>query len=131
STAVVAALSKAFVQAIEGFAKQHQVNIVSFGKWQRKDEVTQDYLARADFTEGVLYIGKAPEQASVFRTTSRRHATSGKSYPWISRSTALPNPYYVYILDEDFGPLLIKFCWYFPYAVKVCLNGHEGSSSGN
>src|SRR3989442_15940142 len=24
-----------------------------------------------------------------------------------------------------FGPLFIKFCTYFPYAVKVCLNGHE------
>src|SRR5256712_13314882 len=32
---------------------------------------------------------------------------------------------YVYLVDRDFGPLFIKFCTYFPYAVKVCLNGHE------
>jgi len=31
----------------------------------------------------------------------------------------------VYLVDRDFGPLFIKFCTYFPYAVKVCLNGHE------
>lgn len=33
--------------------------------------------------------------------------------------------YYGYIVDEDFGPRFIKFGSYFPYPVKVCLNGHE------
>ena len=55
STAVISPLSKAFVQAIEVFAKQQQVDIVTFGKHQRKDDVTKDYLARTPFTEGVLY----------------------------------------------------------------------------
>ncbi|HEY1874318.1 MAG TPA: hypothetical protein VGG67_07950, partial [Steroidobacteraceae bacterium] len=45
--------------------------------------------------------------------------------PWIIRSTAMVNHYYVYILDRDFGPLFIKFCSYFPYPAKLCLNGHE------
>ena len=49
----------------------------------------------------------------------------GKTYPWIIRSTAMVNHYYVYILDRDFGPLFIKFCSYFPYPAKLCLNGHE------
>lgn len=131
STAVIAAMSKAFVQAIETFAKQQHVDIVAFAKHQRKDDITQDYLARTTFTEGVLYIGKAQEKAAVFRTTHKRNTETGKSYPWISRGSALPNHYYFYVLDEDFGPLFVKFCSYFPYAVKVCLNGHEGSSSGN
>ena len=26
---------------------------------------------------------------------------------------------------SDFGPLFIKFCSYFPYNAKPCLNGHE------
>src|SRR5437867_3397278 len=74
--------------------------------------------------DSVLFIGKAQEKTSVFRTEKRRDA-DGKRYPWIIRSTAMPNHYYVYILDRDFGPLFIKFCSYFPYAVKLCLNGHE------
>jgi hypothetical protein len=28
-------------------------------------------------------------------------------------------------LDEDFGPFFIKFCSYFPYNAKLCINGHE------
>jgi hypothetical protein len=63
STAVIAPLYKAFVHAIEVFAKAQQIDPFSFTKHQRKDEVTQGYLARTSFTEGVLYIGKAPEKA--------------------------------------------------------------------
>jgi hypothetical protein len=27
--------------------------------------------------------------------------------------------------DADFGPFFLKFCTYFPYNAKLCLNGHE------
>ena len=33
--------------------------------------------------------------------------------------------YYFYLWDEDFGPAFIKICAYFPYPVKVWVNGHE------
>lgn len=29
------------------------------------------------------------------------------------------------MVDADFGPLFIKFGSYFPYPLKICLNGHE------
>jgi hypothetical protein len=35
------------------------------------------------------------------------------------------NFYYFYCVDEDFGPFFLKFCSYFPYATKLCINGHE------
>ena len=35
------------------------------------------------------------------------------------------NHYYFYCIDEDFGPFFLKFCTYFPYNAKLCLNGHE------
>ena len=28
-------------------------------------------------------------------------------------------------VDADFGPFFLKFCSYFPYNAKLCLNGHE------
>ena len=125
STAVIAPMSEAFVRAIEGFAKAQQLDVVAFKKGQRKDDVAKAYLARCTFTEGVLFIGKAQEKAQVFRTTHKKDAETGESFPWITRGLALPNHYYFYLVDEDFGPLFIKFCSYFPYAVKVCINGHE------
>ena len=35
------------------------------------------------------------------------------------------NQFYVYAVDADFGPFFLKFCSYFPYNAKLCLNGHE------
>jgi hypothetical protein len=35
------------------------------------------------------------------------------------------NQFYVYAVDDDFGPFFLKFCSYFPYNAKLCLNGHE------
>jgi hypothetical protein len=28
-------------------------------------------------------------------------------------------------VDRDFGPFFLKFCSYFPYTAKLCVNGHE------
>ena len=35
------------------------------------------------------------------------------------------NHFYFYCLDADFGPFFLKFCSYFPYNAKLCLNGHH------
>jgi len=124
STVMVAPMTERFVKAIEGFVAREGIDLVTFEKGQRKDDVAQQYLAAFKGEEGVLFVGKAQEKARVFRTEKRRDA-QGKTYPWIIRGTAMPNQYYIYILDRDFGPLFIKFCSYFPYAAKLCLNGHE------
>ena len=123
STVMVAPMSQRFVNAIERFVATEGLDLVTFEKGQRKDDVAKAYLAAFPSDEGVLFVGKAQEKASVFRTEKRRDACG--VYPWIIRSTALVNHYYVYILDRDFGPLFVKFCSYFPYPAKLCLNGHE------
>src|SRR5204863_3374702 len=124
STVMVAPMSRRFVDAMERFAETEGVDLVTFEKGQRKDDVAHEYLAKFKGDEGVLFIGKAQEKASVFRTEKRRRP-DGSRYPWIIRSKTPVNHYYVYLLDRDFGPLFIKFCSYFPYAAKLCLNGHE------
>ena len=70
-------------------------------------------------------MGKAQEKTPVFRTEKRRNPQTGQTYPWIVRSTAMVNHYYFYCVDRDFGPFFLKFCSYFPYNAKLCLNGHE------
>jgi hypothetical protein len=121
STAAVAPLSRQFVCRIEHFARFHGIDIVTFEKKQRKDDVMKDYLNKFNGSEGVLLIGKAQEKAWLFRTVKRKNPHTGRVYPWLARGTAMPNHFYFYILDEDFGPLFIKFCSYFPYAVKVSM----------
>ena len=61
----------------------------------------------------------------MFRTEKRRNPTTGQAYPWLARSTAMVNHFYLYAVDADFGPFFLKFGTYFPYNAKLCLNGHE------
>ncbi len=73
----------------------------------------------------MVFIGKAQEKTPVFRTERRRNEKTGVSYPWLVRSTAMVNHFYIYCVDRDFGPFFLKFSTYFPYNAKLCLNGHE------
>jgi hypothetical protein len=125
STVLMAPITHAFVKAIHAFAKREGVAIVPFAKGQRKDEVTRERLKDFSRAEGVLYIGTAQERFASFRMIKRRSVHTGQSYPWFTRGTVMCNHYYFYLVDEDFGPLFIKFCSYFPYTGRVCLNGHE------
>ncbi|MDQ2947074.1 MAG: hypothetical protein M3Y27_14220 [Acidobacteriota bacterium] len=125
SSALMEPMSNAFRKAIDAFAERGQVPFITFAKGQRKDDLAKEYLAKSDGKEGVLFVGKAQEKARAFRTEKRRYADSDKVYPWIVRSTAMVNHYYFYCVDADFGPFFVKYCGYFPYTAKLCINGHE------
>ena len=125
SAALMQPMSRAFVAKLESFATRHNVPLVQFHKGQRKDDVMKEHLRRFGKDEGVVFIGKAQEKTPVFRTEKRRNPKSGQPYPWIVRSTAMVNHYYIYAVDRDFGPFFLKFCSYFPFNAKLCLNGHE------
>jgi len=122
---VMAEMTRPFVAAIERFVERENVPLVPFEKHQRKDDVAQEHLAKFSGREGVLFVGKAQERASVVRTATRKNPDTGRTYPWLMKSTAMVNHYYFYCVDEDFGPFFLKFCSYFPYNAKLCLNGHE------
>ena len=123
STALMDPMTKAFVADIHGFVAARGLELVSFGT-ERKDDVAQQFLARFTGTEGVLFVGRAQEKALVWRT-QRRYSRDGSSYAWLVRSSAFVNHFYFYCVDEDFGPFFIKFCTYFPYTAKLCINGNE------
>ena len=124
STAPLGKISDGFSAAMRRFARDQRVPWVDFVKGQRKDDLAHEYLAGFDRAEGVLFIGRAQEKVRLFRTEKRRNA-SGSAYPWIVSSTGVVNQYYVYAVDTDFGPFFLKFCSYFPYNARLCINGHE------
>ncbi len=125
SSALMDPISKAFVAAMHAFVHAHGVPLITFEKGQRKDDVMAEHLTRFTAPEGVVFVGRAQEKTSVFRTEKRRNPNTGQAYPWLVRSTAMVNHFYCYAVDEDFGPFFLKFGTYFPYTAKLCLNGHE------
>jgi hypothetical protein len=125
SAALMSPMTRAFVAKLEDFVAEHGIPVVQFSSGQRKDDVRAEHLKRFTREEGVVFVGKAQEKTPVFRTERRRSPTTGRPYPWIVRRTAMVNNYYIYAVDRDFGPFFLKFCSYFPFNAKLCLNGHE------
>ena len=118
-------MTKAFVADIHGFIAARGLELVSFAKGQRKDDIARQFLARFTEPEGVLFVGRAQEKAGVWRTQRRYNPVTGGSYAWLVRSTAFINFFYFYCVDADFGPFFLKFSTYFPYTAKLCINGNE------
>src|SRR6266705_1990938 len=124
---VIAPMSRDFVTRLRAFADAHDIPRIDFARGQRKDDVMHQYLARfqaAGRTEGVLFIGRAQEKNTVFRTEKRR-TPDGRAYPWIVRATSVVNQFYVHCVDADFGAFFLKFSSYFPYGAKLLINGYH------
>ena len=125
SGALMDPISRDFVASIHRFIDERGIDLVHFQKGERKDDIAKGYLAGHDGSDAVLFVGRAQEKARVYRTEKRVNPLTGKAYPWLVSSTAMPNHFYFYGYDSDFGPFFIKFGTFFPYTAKVCVNGHH------
>ena len=125
SSALMAPMTRNFVAAIERHAERAGVELVKFGRRERKEERMREHLRRRGGGEGVLFVGKAQEKTRVVRSERREHEPSGSHYVQLVHATAMVNHYYFYLVDDDFGPMFVKFGSYFPYTARLCVNGHE------
>ena len=126
SPAIMDKIGTGFRTAVGRFAADNKIPVVRFGKGDRKAEVMRPYLVRQARTGrcGVAAIGVGQEFQNVFASAKR---TGHNGIPWFSFTKAdrRVTCYYFYLWDADFGPAFIKICAYFPYPIKVWLNGHE------
>jgi hypothetical protein len=126
SPAILEKMGTAFRRSVSSFAQTEHVPVVRFTKDDRKIEVMGGHIAAQAATgrSGVAAIGVAQEYQNVF-AAHQRQASNG--IPWFSFTKAdrRVSCFYFYLWDEDFGPAFIKVCAYFPYPIKVWINGHE------
>ena len=77
SSALMAPMTAAFTGDIGHFIAARGLDLVRFARGQRKDDLTREYLRRADLDDRglapgqVLYVGVAQEKQKVFRTSRR------------------------------------------------------------
>ncbi len=123
SPAVFGQITEAFKTGLRTWCEAHRIPWIEFKKGERKDDVVQPYRDRFPGIEGVICVGVAQEKAKAWHATKHvqgRHVHF--SYRW---RTVCVNHYYLYLLDPQWGPGFLKVCGYAPYAMKLCLNGHE------
>ena len=125
SPAILEKIGTAFRRAVDRFASDNKIPVVRFGRNDRKIDRMRPYLARQAATgwSGVAAIGVAQEFAPVFTATKKQR---GKTV-WFSFAVSQRRVscYYFYVWDDDFGPAFVKVCAYFPYPMKIWVNGHE------
>jgi hypothetical protein len=126
SLAIMEKIGTAFRRAVSAFAEAERIPVVRFGKSDRKIDVMRRHVAAQAATgrSGVAAIGVAQEYQNVFAATAGR---GRNGVPWFSFTKAdrRVTCFYFYLWDAGFGPGFVKICAYFPYPVKVWVNGHE------
>jgi hypothetical protein len=127
SPAVFERIGARFRQAVARFAEDNDIPVVKFKKGTRKIDVMRPRLARAAGAgrSQVVAIGWAQEFQRVW--TARKRDTDPSKPPQFSFALTERRVtcYYFYVCDEEFGPAFVKVCAYFPYPIKVWVNGHE------
>jgi hypothetical protein len=125
SPAIMDRIGTSFRRAVNSFAEDNHVPLVRFGKGDRKIDVMRRYVAAQARTgrSGVAAIGVAQEYQNVFASSE---CGTGKAV-WFTfyKADRRVTCFYFYLWDRDFGPAFIKVCAYFPYPIKVWVNGHE------
>lgn len=124
SPAVFNKIGNAFRRAVSAFAEDHDIPIVRFKKGERRIDVMRPYLAKAT-APAVAAIGVAQEFQWVFAGYERPTDTPGAVNYGFDKAERRVTCFYFYVVDPDFGAGFVKICSYFPYPVKVWVNGHE------
>jgi hypothetical protein len=113
-------ITEKFREAVKTFAERERIPIHAFQHKEDKDKIGNEFRRKRGTRDGVVFVGVAQEKA---------HAFNGKKvngqFQFDRDKTVYVNHYYFYIDDEDFGPLFLKICSYAPWAIKLCVNGHE------
>ncbi len=126
SPALLARMGRAYVEAIERFADEHDIPVVRFAKGESKEEVARRHVEAAQRAGrfGVVLIGVAQEKALAWRGWRRGGRDSHPHFEF-GRQAVYVNHYYFYVRDREWGPAFIKTCSYAPFPTWICLNGHE------
>lgn len=127
SPALFEPIGEKFRKDMKGWAQANGVPVVTFRAGERKTDVMAPYLAAAAASgrSQVAAIGCAQEFQLVW-TARKRDTDPGKPPQFsFSKEQRRVSVFYAYIWDEAMGSGFIKICTYFPYPVKVWVNGHE------
>src|SRR5580700_5731876 len=127
SPALFEPIGEKFRRDIKDWAQANGIPVIRFKAGERKADVMAPYLDAAAATgrSQVAAVGCAQEFQLVW--TARKRATDPGACPQFSftKEQRRVSVFYVYIFDEQMGGGFIKICSYFPYPVKVWVNGHE------
>ena len=125
SPALLGQFTKRYVQQVEDYVQTHRIPVVPFERGVRKDKVARHMRRKHPVQDGVVFVGVAQEKAYAFKVGQRLPNPAGWVEFAFDRQPVYVKHFYFYLNDPEFGEAFLKVCTYAPYALKICLNGHE------
>ena len=128
SPALFKQIGDRFREAVRSFAETNQIPMLQLNspdrsRWNdRKVDHVHELIDHAT-QPGVVAIVVAQEVQKVFMGYQRPSKTGAQF--GFDKADRRVTVYYFYILDPTFGLGFIKICSYFPYPLKMWVNGHE------
>jgi hypothetical protein len=118
------------VADLEALVAASGVPVVRFKAGESKEDIARSFQDEAQTAgrAGLVLVGKAQERTSSWRGfVDRTHAGHRPNHPHIAwrRQSSVPDHWYLYFADAEWGPAFIKLCSYAPYPLWCCANGHE------
>ena len=129
SPALFKRIGDGFREAVRTYAETNRIPVLHLNtpdrsRWDdRKVDHVRDYIDHAT-QPGVVAIVVAQEVQKVFMGYTRKSRTDSPQFGF-DKADRRVTVFYFYILDPAFGLGFIKICSYFPYPLKIWVNGHE------
>ena len=115
-------ISDEYEQWVKTYAAQQEVKIFTADEaGERRDQFMEPYFtgAQPDETVGII---KAREPVCIMTAISNKQRNTGSH---LEAKLRWVNQYNYYINDQDFGPMFVRVCPYFPFTARLCLNQHD------
>ena len=125
SSALMDPISKAFIAAVDCFVEQEQIPLITSPRASARTMSPRNTGGASTGPRGSSLSARPRRRRRSSAPRSAATPKRGRTIPGSCERTAMVNHFYFYCVDEDFGPFFLKFCTYFPYNAKLCINGHE------
>ena len=130
SPAVLTKNHDRMVDDLDSLVERLELPVVRFKAKESKESIARPFqLALADEgTEGLVLVGKAQERQSVwvgYKDDASELGTARHPHFSFSRQSRVPDSWYFYLWDHEWGPAFFKLGSYAPYPLFASANGHE------
>ena len=130
SPALLAKNHDRMVGDLERLVERLELPVVRFKSRESKESIARPYqLACAEEErEGLVLVGKAQERQQVwvgYKDGASELGSARHPHFNFSRQSRVPDSWYFYLFDHEWGPAFFRLSAYAPYPLYVSANGHE------
>lgn len=118
------------LKEMNSFVAEADLPVVRFANGDCKEDLARPYqdAAAAAGRPGVVLVGKAQEKMKAwvgYKDKASPLGTEAHPHFSFSRQSKVPDHWYFYLWDPQWGPALVKLAPYAPYPLWIVCNGHQ------